>query len=487
MSRVYGDSTPFPHDLDYIHMLRDGIDCTVRLLSAQHSIRAAAERAQNMDRTREMELIELNGLFERVQAAVAPSISEGGDRTVRTAAQIVAGARGMVDVANADLDAQVAAETAQARHIMDKARETVLHAVEHFLERHAPPRSRFGAQLLASAEANAGQVTIATPYDLTATFGVALPNTHAWSRPRRVADLVQQLEIKLPKESGWLSKRVEMTPVRLERMFISEIVLGEHFGVLSLRRGAASGSGYRLRIGLTDNVTVAISPLREDGSPDQGQPLVLEGKDLGAMVALWRTAAESVRDLPALRRRLVSATFVDKPLMELESPRLLAEAMVADIAPIVVEISKRSGAPGELVLRRNLGEGRREETYCTHSELMDKIRILPPDLRAVFSPLRLTDSPNASASMLEAPVTATAPESPRRSGNPAPPPPPSSLAASRPPSMGSHSLPAQAPSLPGAPSLPTQGMGAPSLPANAGPQATRPPSVPPPQGNPQAA
>jgi hypothetical protein len=455
MSRVYGDSTPFPHDLDYIHMLRDGIDCTVRLLSAQHSIHAALERARASERSRETEVLELNGLFERVQAAVSHSISDGVDRTVRTAAQIVAGARGMIDAACADMDAQVVAETAQARHIVDKARETVLHAVEHFLERHAPPRSRFALQVMASAEANAGQVTVTTPYDLTACFGVALPNTHPWARPRRVSDFVQQLEIKLPKESGWLSKRVEMTPVRMERMFLSELVLGDNFGILSLRRGAASGGGYRLRVGLADSISAAISPLKEDGSPDQGQPLVLEGKDLAAMVAFYRAAADSIRDFPGLRRRLVSATFVDRPLQELDSPRLLAEAMVADIAPVVVEISRRSGAPGELVLRRNLGEGRREETYCTHSELVDKIRVLMPDLRAVFAPLRLTDSPGMAA-MLEAPVmVATVPDSPRVSAHPqVPPPPPSSLAASRPPPAGGPS---------------------------------RPPSVPPPQNNPAAA
>ncbi|MEY4546971.1 MAG: hypothetical protein RL685_3166 [Pseudomonadota bacterium] len=456
MSRVYGDSTPFPHDLDYIHMMRDSIDCAVRLLSAQHAIRAAVDRAQGSERSREREVIELNALFERVQAAVSASITEGVDRTVRTAAQMVAGARAMVDVATSDLDAQVVAENAQVRHIMDKARETVVHAVEHFLERHAPPRSRYGLQVLASAESNAGQVTVTTPYDVTATFGVAIPNTHAWSRPRRVADFMPQLEIHVPKESGWLSKRVEMTTVRLDRMFISELVIGDHFGVLSLRRGAAAGGGYRLRVGLTESITAAISPLKEDGSPDQGQPLVLEGKDLAAMLGIWRAAAESLRDLPGLRRRLVSATFVDRPLIELESPRLLAEAMIADIAPTVVEISRRSGAPSELVLRRNLGEGRREETYCTHSELVDKIRVLPPDLRAVFAPLRLNDTSGIAASLIEAPVAhAMAPESPRLSGNPMPPPAPSSAAASRPPAMTAPSA--------------------------------RPPSVPPPQGSPAAA
>lgn len=260
----------------------------------------------------------------------------------------------------------------------------------------------------------------------------------------------------MPKESGWLSKRVEMMPMRLDRMFISELVIGDHFGVLSLRRGAAAGGGYRLRVGLTESITAAISPLKEDGSPDQAQPLVLSGKDLATMLSLWRSAAESLRDLPGLRRRLVSATFAERPLLELESPRLLAEALIADIAPTVVEISRRSGAPGELVLRRNLGEGRREETYCTHAELVDKIRILPPDLRTVFAPLRLNDASAIAASLIEAPAPLMgAPESPRLSGNPAaPPPPPSAAAASRPPVMQAS---------------------------------TRPPSVPPPQGSPAAA
>jgi hypothetical protein len=349
-----------------------------------------------------------------------------------------------------------------------------MHAVEQFLERHAPPRSRFAWQVLAGAESNAGQVTVATPYDLTATFGVALPNTHAWARPRRVADFVQQLEIRLPKESGWLSKRVEMTPVRIERMFISELVIGEHFGVLSLRRGAASGPGYRLRVGLTDSINAAISPLKEDGSPDHGQPLLLEGKDLAAMIALWRAAAESVRDFPSLRRRLVGATFLERPLLELDSPRQLAEAMVADMSPVVVEISKRSGAPGELVLRRTLGEGRREETYCTHAELVDKIRVLPPDLRAVFSPLRLSDG-IASALIEAPPPTATAPESPRLSGAPMrsipanAPPPPSSIAAAAAAAASVHSS--------AAPPGSHASQGGPS----------RPPSVPPPHNNPAAA
>ncbi len=390
MSRVYGDSTPFPHDLDYIQMLRDGIDCAVRLLSAQHSIRVAMQRGEAAEKAKQHEASELDALFDRVQAAATSSLSEGLDRTVRTAAQVVAGARSMVDAAIRDLDANVAVEVGQARHIMEKAREITTSAIEQFLEQHSGPGSRLCLQLLAGNDSNSGHVTVMTPYGVSAVFGVAIPASHPWARPRRVGDLVTSIEIRMPKESGWLSKRVEMTPTRLERFFISDVMFSGRSGLLRLRRGAASGSGYQLRVELDNGMQLSMSPVGEDGRTDDSQPLVLEGSDQAAMLGLWKNVVASSRDLMNLRRRMVSASFGDRPLNELEAPRVLAEALVGDIAPTVVEISKRSGAPGELVLRRNLGEGRREETYCTHSELLEKVLVLPPDLRSVFASLNLS-------------------------------------------------------------------------------------------------
>jgi hypothetical protein len=108
------------------------------------------------------------------------------------------------------------------------------------------------------------------------------------------------------------------------------------------------------------------------------------------MRGIWQNVIGSASDLARERQRLVSGTFNGRPLLEIESPRMLADALVSHMAPVVAEISRRSGAPGELVLRRTLGEGRREETYCTHTELLEKIFVLPPDLRVAFSALHLS-------------------------------------------------------------------------------------------------
>jgi hypothetical protein len=390
MSRVYGDSTPFPHDIDYIHMLRDGVDCAVRLLSAQHSIRVAEERADYAEREMRAEITELNSLLERVQSAAARPAPEGMDVTTRASSQIAAGARAVVDGAVRELEAQVSSEVSQSGHIVDKARDASSNAVEQFLERHAPPDSRLCLQLVANPELNVGHVNLITPYGVTAVFGVAIPPTHVWARPRRVADLAAHVEIQMPKESGFLSKRVEMAPLRLERLFISDVSFAERSGMLRLRKGPGTGSGYEMRLELEAGVHVAIFPVREDGGVEDQHPLVLQGNDQATMLSLWQGVVHSAADLMNLRQRMLSAAFNGRPLLELEAPRVVAEALINHMAPVISEISRRSGAPGELVLRRNLGEGRREETYCTHAELLEKMMILPPDLRAVFSALHLT-------------------------------------------------------------------------------------------------
>jgi hypothetical protein len=390
MPRVYGDSTPFPHDIDYIHMLRDGVDCAVRLLAAQYSIRVAEERADCAERAMRSEVTELNTLFDRVQSAVAKATPDGMEIVARACGQIATGARAVVDGAIRELEAQVGGEVSQSGHTVDKAREATASAIEQFLERHAPPESRLCLQLTANPELNAGHVNLVTPYGVTAVFGVAIPPTHAWARPRRVADFAAHVEIQMPKESGFLSKRVEMAPLRIERLFISDVSFAERSGMLRLRKGPGTGSGYEVRIDLDTGVEAAIWPVREDGAVDDQPPLVLHGNDQATMLSLWQDVVQSAADLMYLRQRMLSAAFNGRPLLELDAPRLVAEALINHMAPIISEISRRSGAPGELVLRRNLSEGRREETYCTHAELLEKIMTLPPDMRAVFSALHLT-------------------------------------------------------------------------------------------------
>jgi hypothetical protein len=396
MSRVYGDSTPFPYDIDYIELLRQALDCAVQLLSAQQSINVAAERFGSIELGQRNSRSQLGNVGDAVAVAMAHFQATGDERVARVATMIAERAAHSVEEAQRGFDEELNSLAAQTRTIVERARETAFRGVEQLLRVHDIPGSMLNLKLTALPESYSGKVGVRTPFGIDGVFSLSIPAEHAWSRPRRVLELTQGAEIHVPRESGWLSKKTELTATKLDRMFITEASLGDMQSLVTLRKAPDSGSGYQLSVNLEREPRTVLQLLKEDGTLGNEPPLALGNEDGAAVLGLWRRLADSMQDLFARRQAMLSAEFDERPLRDVESPRQVAERIVQDLAPLTIEIARRSGAPGELVLRRDLGEGRREETYATKGDLREKTLVLPPDLRAVFDPLGLNDAPRMS-------------------------------------------------------------------------------------------
>jgi hypothetical protein len=396
MSRVYGDSTPFPYDIDYIELLRQALDCAVQLLSAQQSINVAAERFGNIELGQRNSRSQLGNVGDAVAVAMAHFQASGDERVARVATMIAERASHSVEEAQRSFDEELNSLAAQTRTIVERAREAAFRGVEQLLRVHDIPGSMLSLKLTALAESYSGKVGVRTPFGIDSVFSLSIPAEHAWSRPRRVLELTQGAEIHVPRESGWLSRKTELTATKLDRMFITEASLGDMQSLVKLRKAPDSGSGYQLSVNLEREPRTVLQLLKEDGTLGSEPALALGNEDGAAVLGLWRRLADSMQDLFARRQAMLSAEFDERPLRDVDAPRQVAERIVQDLAPLTIEIARRSGAPGELVLRRDLGEGRREETYATKSDLREKTLVLPPDLRAVFDPLGLNDAPRMS-------------------------------------------------------------------------------------------
>ena len=80
------------------------------------------------------------------------------------------------------------------------------------------PTPSVGLRLLAGEEVYSGQALVATPFGVEAVFALAIPPAHEWGKLRRVAELSAGTEVHVPQESGWLSKRVAVQPVKLDKL-----------------------------------------------------------------------------------------------------------------------------------------------------------------------------------------------------------------------------------------------------------------------------
>src|SRR5262249_4215167 len=107
----------------------------------------------------------------------------------------------------------------------------------------------------------------------------------------------------------------------------------------------------------------------------------------------WQQLADklavALHELEDHRIGLIDLVIDGTPFADYAHPRVLAERLIAAISPTVQKIARHSNNPGELVLRRQLSDNRREEVSITVSDLVTRIDTLPGSVRLVFAPLQL--------------------------------------------------------------------------------------------------
>ncbi|MEO6950601.1 MAG: hypothetical protein ABI321_02230 [Polyangia bacterium] len=395
MGHVYGDSTPFPYDSNFIEQIRKTVDCGVALLQAEVVMREVRERAVSVEQLRKTERTRLAAMSDALTLTMTAFMSSSSERISRGAGRILELARGVVEGEVSSLDGHVIDSQTHGAGVIEHARERVYRAIEAFTLSLDLPHTETRVRLVAGEDTYAGTAAVQTPFGIEAIFSLAIPSAHPWGRPRRVLELSASTEIHLPAETGIFSKRVTLQPFKLDKLFVAEASYGPEKAVITLRKAPRSGSGYEIEL-LFEEHRVLLRRLGEDGSAEPLSELIeLAGEDLVHIERLWNRIHESTADLVERRQAMTASTFDGKNLRANEEPQEILTRLINVVAPVVQEIAQRSGAPGELVLRRDVGQGRREEIFITKAELHEKVETLPEAVRAFFDPLELSEGPRS--------------------------------------------------------------------------------------------
>jgi hypothetical protein len=125
--------------------------------------------------------------------------------------------------------------------------------------------------------------------------------------------------------------------------------------------------------------------LRLLGEPaTDGHTQAVRATDIDTLQRLWDRVEDTIADLILQRKRIILATLEKKPVRELERPQTLAEALLEAVGPLAREMRRRSRVPGEITLKRELGDGRREELFIPKQQLAEKFETLSPEHKRLF-------------------------------------------------------------------------------------------------------
>jgi hypothetical protein len=237
----------------------------------------------------------------------------------------------------------------------------------------------------------------AHPDDIVATFTLDAMKVAEWRQPRRVGEFATNVELPVGVKRGWFSKSVQQESAVIDDSFIGSFTHEAQRLELRLRRKVTDRDTLEIVLERDgDQVTATVQHL--DAPEAEGQQTPLDAAAIENLQRLWDGLTQSLGAALMERKSLQSVEFRGADVVALDHGRDFIRQVVAQMAPVVMEIARRTPNSGELTLKLEKEGGRREEIYVRKIDLASKLDALPPELREVFSPLGLDGDPTRTSS-----------------------------------------------------------------------------------------
>jgi hypothetical protein len=398
----YGDGTPFPLEENFIETLTAAVEACTSAFMPLTELDGRRERARAARGEADRELARLSELEKAVLAAMTPYI--GADRTSAqaqgVAQKVTQTAKDAIRMARAQIDGRVQALEAQAG--AGTAADAVLHALRPFFDHNQLPNAKWIMSWdIRGAEPHAD--AIATSGRLSASFQLAVEQ---FRQPIRVGDLADAVIVHMMKK-GLLGK-AKPSPVELAKYVMVAFERTQTERVITLKEKADKAShGLRFAVGESGATWQSISS-QGDAETD---PNPLDFEDVDGIRRLGDGANKTLADL-VHHRTLVDLALAGKALSALPEPRAVPMEVLQQLTPLARTIRERSRVSGELVLKRDLGGGRREELFVPRAQLAQSFAKLPTEYRKPFEDMGIAGEdtqPAVSIGQLRPPARPSAP------------------------------------------------------------------------------
>jgi hypothetical protein len=430
MSFLYGDLTPAPFTTSVLEEVRETIEFAAALADADQCIVTINARREELRRRADREKRRIDGLVDAMSAASARAdkgeVGSAASGLASHFAKVIADGR---NAAVASVERRLADDIKATEKETLEARADYFPMLERYLLVRVPPASTEVRRIeLVGSKKDERHYTAGivarSKVGLDWSIELGVPIESAWTKPIRVDDFADRLTITAPQLAGLLKKEVKSKDTKLDRHFVTRVIDDDAAPLhVELRDEIGAAEGFDLDVDLAENAIV-IAKTGDAEDDESVGPFELAEEDREAVLAFATKLRAEVRSFT--KNRLVRATF-DRAPFDGENteaqPKLVAlVARLADtLSPLLGEISSRSRSEDELVLRRVLDDGRREELYLPKSRLRDLLDGLDTKHLDMFASLEAALSTGQGAEThtidVESPAAPVRSEVPRSTGS----------------------------------------------------------------------
>lgn len=371
----YGDGSPFPFEENFIDIMAAAVESCAAMFTAAAELEALRAKARDAKKEADEEGRRLGALEKSIEAAVfpaRPSAAKEATITQQTAQRLLAAVKSAINGSRVQLEKHAASAAAEPRP--DRSAQQVQAAAGRFFERTQLPNTSWtwrwhAGDGLASAEASCRSGRFGATFDLELE--------PAWRTPVRCGALAAAVTALLPKKRAF--GKPAPARVLLDKCVLVRAQLDGNGHQLLVRESAQRSAGWRIH--LPERGIPSCTPLGADGKA-LGPEVEIEG-DHGGLNRLIE-AVDAAMDAMREQRKAREVTLGDAPLVTIGDPTVAPRALLEQLTPTIRAIRAKSRVPGEMCLKRDIADGRREEVFLPRAAIAAKFARLPAEYRHFF-------------------------------------------------------------------------------------------------------
>ncbi|MCX9084846.1 MAG: hypothetical protein OIN87_08635 [Candidatus Methanoperedens sp.] len=381
MKYLYGDSTEFQMHIDFLRLLNNYVETSVKTINLENAVFDLKETIMDRRRLKNSVTDEMDNFILTVENAIGGAVSRSKEQEtiVKYAQKSREFLKTFIEEGKTKFTDEIFQEIAQFEKKIDEADESNRKTLETFLIYDPIPIIGKIYSIKAAEKGYSSKVQIDNDEGISCFFDIASSESSFWKGNVRARDFVKGMEIPARMKKPFLKKELVPDIVSIDDFQLGELVLSnKELEVVFRKRSDPNSERFRLKMNLKGDFSVDVHHAEENGVeisinavPELNNELnILRLQEFGEKIV------EQTNNLYPKKQRLKTITLKERDVFEENLVYDLMQKVAEIFAPTVADIKKRSPSNVELSLKSEDESGKRSEIYLRKSEVKDKLNAI---------------------------------------------------------------------------------------------------------------
>lgn len=389
MKFLFGDSTEFQMQIDFLRLLNNFVETSVKTIKFENAVFDLKETI--MDRRRHKNSVndEMDNFLLIVENTIEGAVASSKEQEtiVKYADKSKEFLKKFIEDGKTKFSDEISKEISQFEKKIKEADEENRKILETFFIYDPVPiiDKKYTFNIIEIGYS--AKVQVECSGGISCLFDMASNESSFWKYHVRGRDFVKGIEIPARMKKPFLKNKPVPDIVSIDDFLLCDLNLSDkELEVVFRKRPDIKAEQFRLKMILKEEFSVDVSHAEENGVEKNiiAVPELKNELNILRLQELGRKIVEQTNNLYPKKQRLETILLEGKDVFEENLVFGLMQKVAEIFAPTVVEIKKHSPSGEELSLKSEDEHGTRHEIYLKKSEVREKLDAIEEKGKRLF-------------------------------------------------------------------------------------------------------